>query len=112
VSELTGFPFVPGAARIYRIAPGGGAPAIFASGFTMLSDIAFASDCTKYALEYDSNGLLQPGSQGALWKVNADGSRLLVHSGSDLVNPTGLAIRDATSTSPSSATAAVWAGSC
>jgi glucose/arabinose dehydrogenase len=93
VSELTGFPFVPGAARIYRIAPGG-SPTIFATGFTMLSDIAFAADGTLYALEYDSNGLLAPGDQGALWKVNADGSRTLVYAGSDLVNPTGLAIRD------------------
>jgi len=93
VSELTGFPFVAGAARIYRIAPGG-AVSIFATGFTMLSDIAFASDGSLYALEYDSNGLLAPGSQGALWKVNADGSRTLVYAGNDLVNPTGLAIRD------------------
>jgi len=94
VSELTGFPFVPGAARIYRIAPGGGAPTIFATGFTMLSDIAFDASGTLYALEYDSNGLLAPGSQGALWKVNADASRTLIYTGSDLVNPTGLAIRD------------------
>jgi len=94
VSELTGFPFVSGAARIYSIAPGGGAPTIFATGFTMLSDIAFDASGTLYALEYDSNGLLAPGSQGALWKVNADGSRTLIYTGSDLVNPTGLAIRD------------------
>jgi sugar lactone lactonase YvrE len=95
VSELTGFPFVPGAARIYRIAPGG-TPTILATGFTMLSDLAFAADGTLYALEYDSNGLLVPGDQGALWKVNADGSRTLVYTDSNLVNPTGLAIRDGT----------------
>ena len=93
VSELTGFPFIPGAARIYRIAPGG-TPTVFATGFTMLSDLAFAADGTLYALEYDSNGLLAPGDQGALWKVNVDGSRTLVYAGSDLVDPTGLAIRD------------------
>ena len=90
VSELTGFPFVPGAARIYRIAPGG-TPTIFATGFTMLSDIAFGADGSLYALEYDSNGLLAPGSGGALWKVASDGSRSLVFN-DGLVSPTGLAI--------------------
>ena len=91
VSELTGFPFVPGAARIYRIAPGGGAPTIFAAGFTMLTDIAFGADGSLYALEYDSNGLLAPGGGGALWKVAADGTRSLVFS-DGLESPTGLAI--------------------
>ena len=91
VSELTGFPFVAGAARIYRVPSGGGAPTVFATGFTMLTDIAFGSDGSLYALEYDSNGLLAPGSGGALWKVGADGSRSLVFS-DGLVSPTGLAI--------------------
>jgi len=91
VSELTGFPFVPGAARIYRIAPGGGAPTIFAAGFTMLTDVAFGADGSLYALEYDSNGLLAPGGGGALWKVAADGTRSLVFS-DGLESPTGLAI--------------------
>ena len=91
VSELTGFPFVAGAARIYRVPSGGGAPTVFATGFTMLTDIAFGADGSLYALEYDSNGLLAPGSGGALWKVAADGSRSLVFS-DGLVSPTGLAI--------------------
>ena len=90
VGELTGFPFIPGAARIYRIAPGG-APTIYASGFTMITDLAFAADGSLYALEYDSNGLLNPGSGGALWKVAADGSRSLVFS-DGLADATGLAI--------------------
>jgi sugar lactone lactonase YvrE len=94
VGELTGFPFVPGSARISRIAPGE-APTVFATGFTMISDLAFGADGSLYALEYDSNGLLAPGSEGALWRVAADGSRSLVYGGDGLVNPTGLAIGDA-----------------
>jgi sugar lactone lactonase YvrE len=90
VGELTGFPFVPGAARIYRIEPGG-APTVYASGFTMLTDLGFGADGSLYALEYDSNGLLNPGDQGALWKVAGDGSRSLVFD-DGLVHPTGLAI--------------------
>ena len=52
---------------------------------------AFAADGSLYALEYDSNGLLNPGSGGALWKVAADGSRSLVFS-DGLADATGLAI--------------------
>jgi sugar lactone lactonase YvrE len=90
VGELTGFPFIPGAARIYRIAPGG-TPTIHATGFTMITDLAFGADGSLYALEYDSNGLHNPGSAGALWKVAGDGSRSLVFN-DGLVNATGLAI--------------------
>lgn len=50
--ELTGFPFPVGEARIYRIEPGF-APTIFATGFTMISDLAFGADGSLYALEYD-----------------------------------------------------------
>ena len=57
----------------------------------MLSDIAFGADGSLYALEYDSNGRLAPGSGGALWKVASDGSRSLVFN-DGLVSPTGLAI--------------------
>lgn len=89
VGELTGFPFVPGAARIYRIVPGG-EPTIYATGFTMLTDLAFSADGSLYALEFDTNGLLSPGDGGALWKLAADGTRSLVTD--MLVNPTGLAI--------------------
>ena len=90
VGELTGFPFVPGAARVFRIAPGS-APAVFASGFTNITDLAFGADGSLYVLEFDSNGLLNPGNAGALWRVAPDGSRSLVFS-DGLVQPTGLAI--------------------
>ena len=89
VGELTGVPFPPGAAQIYRIAPGA-APAVFATGFTMISDLAFGLNGLLYALEYDSNGLTNPGSAGALWQVLGDGSRSLIFG--DLTNPTGLAV--------------------
>jgi hypothetical protein len=89
VAELTGAPFVPGAARIYRIAPGG-MQTVFATGFTMITDLVFGLDGSLYALEYDSNGLLNPGSTGALWQVLENGSRSLISA--DLINPTGVAI--------------------
>lgn len=90
VGELTGFPFVPGASRIHRIAPGGSSE-VFATGFTQVTDLAFAPDGNLYVLEFDSNGLLNPGDGGALWRLASDGSRSLVFS-DGLVQPTGLEI--------------------
>ena len=90
VGELTGFPFPAGAARVHRVEEDG-SQSVFASGFTMVVDIAFSPTGELYVLEYDSNGLLAPGSEGRLWQVAADGSRSLVWS-DGLVQPTGLAI--------------------
>jgi hypothetical protein len=90
VGQLTGAPFLPGAAEIYRVPSGGGAPTVFAAGFTMIGDLTFGADGSLYALEYDSNGLLNPGVNGALWKLAPDGSRSLISA--ELTNPTGVAI--------------------
>lgn len=90
VGELTGFPFTPGAARVHRVTSDGTA-SVFASGFTMVSDLAFGAGGQLYVLEYDSNGLLAPGSQGRLWQVHADGSKSVLWT-DGLANATGLAI--------------------
>jgi hypothetical protein len=34
VGQLTGFPFIPGAANVFRVPAGGGAPTPFLTGFT------------------------------------------------------------------------------
>ena len=90
VGELTGVPFAPGSAQVYRIAPGG-SPTVCRTGFTNISDIAFGSDGSLYVLELDSNGLAAPGSNGALIRVAPDGTRTTLLS-QGLVAPTGLAI--------------------
>lgn len=91
VGELTGFPFVPGAAQVWRVNAAGGAPQVYATGFTQISDLAFGKDGALYVLEFDSNGLTTPGSAGALWRVAADGSRSKVFA-DGLVHPTGLEV--------------------
>ena len=73
-SQLTGFPFQPGAANIWRVVPGQ-APTVYASGLTNLTDLAFTNDGSLYAVEIAANGLLngpdrraredQPGQQPA-----------------------------------------------
>jgi hypothetical protein len=85
VGELTGAPFVPGTANVYRI---GKTPL---TGFSFVVDITFGPDGSLYVLEFASgSGLSGPGN---LWRVNPatpTGTRTLVTSG--LVAPTSVTI--------------------
>jgi hypothetical protein len=75
VSQLTGFPFPVGGAKIFRVSPKGGEPVPVAGGFTMIMDLAFAKDGTLYVLEIDSNNLLNAGDEGAIWAIPRKGPR-------------------------------------
>lgn len=90
VSELTGFPFVPGAARIHRVVPGSD-PEVYAEGFTNVTDLAFGHDGSLYVLEIATNGLLSGDETGALKRIAPDGLVETVVS-EGLVAPTGLAV--------------------
>jgi hypothetical protein len=93
VSQLTGFPFPVGGARIYRVDPRTGAQEVFASGFTNLMDLAFGRDGTLYALEIDHNSLLRPGDEGALFTVSRKGEKRRIDlPAGTLPFPGGLAI--------------------
>ena len=78
VGQLTGFPFPPGGANVFRVVPGE-APEVYADGFTNIIDIAFDKKGRLYVLEISSEGLLNvPDGQlptGRLVRVNKDGSR-------------------------------------
>lgn len=89
VGQLTGFPFVPGSANIFAF--DGESLSIVGTGFTHIIDLALANDGTMFVLEHDSNGLLAPGSEGALYAFDpVTGQRsLLLNTGLDA--PTGLA---------------------
>jgi hypothetical protein len=107
VSELTGFPFAKGAARIWRIEPGSvdavcdaahpnAACSSVATGFSSVIDLTFSSDGTMYVLELAKNGLagaLVLGNEfppiGALWAVK-NGVRTLISD--TLVAPGGVTV--------------------
>ena len=89
-SQLTGFPFQPGAANIWRVVPGH-APTVYASGLTNLTDLAFTNDGSLYAVEIAANGLLN-GPIGALVKINPGSSHHETIAG-DLFAPYGVALR-------------------
>ena len=89
VSQLTGFPFPIGGAKVWRVVPGE-EPTVFADGFTNIMDIAFGPGGALYVLEIATNSLLgDPG--GAVWKVNPNGTHTLI-LGEPLFFPGGMAI--------------------
>jgi len=83
VGQLTGFPFPPGGANVFRVVPGH-KPKVFAGGFTNIIDIAFDRRGRLYVLEIATNGLLSAGENelpvGRLVRVNRDGSRTTLAS--------------------------------
>ena len=89
VGELTGVPFAPHSARVWRVVPGG-KPTVYASGFTNISDLAFAGR-NLLVLELSTKGLLAGRSPGALIRVGPGGARKVIAS-DGLLYPTGLAV--------------------
>jgi len=94
VGQLTGFPFPPGGAAIYRVPPQGGTPEAVATGFTNVIDLAFDPAGTLYVLQI-GNGFAGPGgpplkAPGQLIRVNPDGTRTVVYD--QLFYPGGVAI--------------------
>jgi hypothetical protein len=89
VGELTGAPFTPGSARVWRVVPGR-RPTLYAAGFTTISDLAFLGR-DLLVLELSGKGLLDRGSPGALVRVTPQGKQtVLARAG--LHYPTGLAV--------------------
>ena len=105
VGQLTGFPFPPGGASVFRVVPGK-APTVFAGGFTNIIDIAFDKRGRLYVLEIATNGLLSAGENelpvGRLVRVNRDGSRTTLAS-EGLNAPGGSSSGTAPPTSPTTA---------
>jgi hypothetical protein len=91
VGELTGFPFLAGTARVWRVKPGH-KPTVYASGFTNIIDLAFGPDRKLYVLEIAKKGLLSGDQTGALIRVDGHGKKKEILS-RGLRAPGGLAIR-------------------
>jgi hypothetical protein len=94
VSELTGFPFEKGAAKIYRIKPGH-KPTVYANHLTNVTSIAFGKDGKLYAVQIANDGL-QSGPTGSLWRVASKKSgKKHKNLTGDLFAPYGVAIKGA-----------------
>jgi hypothetical protein len=95
VGQLTGFPFPVGAANIYRVPAGGGAPQVVASGFTHIVDLTFGPDGSLYVVEIAKNGLLAAFNTGdwtgALIRIAPNGTQTELVPGV-LTAPGGVAV--------------------
>ncbi|WP_436501036.1 ScyD/ScyE family protein [Actinokineospora sp. HUAS TT18] len=90
VGELTGFPFVPGMARVWRVTAH--SAKVVASGFTNIVDLGFHRG-KLYVLEIATNGLLSGDTTGALIRVGKNGEQTTIMS-DGLFLPGGLTFRD------------------
>ena len=90
VGQLTGGPFIPGAANVWRVAPGGD-PEVYAEGFTNILDLDFAADGSLYVLEMFTRGINSGDPTGAVTRIDPDGSRTVV-AREGLITPTGLTV--------------------
>jgi hypothetical protein len=90
VGELTGVPFIPGIANVWRVVPGQ-TPQVYCSGFSFIIDIAFDESGNLYVLE-NASGLGGPfkSTPGQLLRVGSDCSKTPVATG--LPAPTSVAI--------------------
>lgn len=88
VSQLTGFPFTPGAANVFEVSLDG-TVTVVEDGFTNVVDIAFGPDGSLYVVEIASAGLLA-GPFGSVIKVAPDGTRTVVAD--NLFAPGGVAV--------------------
>ena len=89
IGQLTGFPFVQGLAKIYRLLPGHD-PVVHCGGFKAIMDLAFGPDGSLYVVENATGGLFFAPGTGQLSRVAPDCSRTTVLSGLD--RPTAVAI--------------------
>lgn len=92
VGQLTGAPFVPGLAKIYRVIPGQVQPVVHCPGFKMIIDLAFEASGSLLVVEHATGGLFFPPSSGRLSRVAPDCSRTVLLSGLD--RPTSVAVGD------------------
>ena len=91
ISQLTGFPFPEGEAKIYRVGSDG-QPTVYADGFTQLTDLTFDTEGNLYALQYANQPLWKGNLDGSVIKISPDGTRTTILSGNGLKSPTALTI--------------------
>jgi sugar lactone lactonase YvrE len=89
VSTLSGVPFTPGSAVVYRVVPGA-APSIYAANLTQITDLAFGPDGSLYVLQHASGPFFS--GPGSIVRIAPDGSRTTVDTQGRLNHPAGLVV--------------------
>jgi sugar lactone lactonase YvrE len=91
VGLLTGVPFAPGAASVYRVVPGE-APTEFVGGFKAITDLAFDDDGNLYVLEHSTGGPFFSPNTGKLTRVAPPPALTKAEVRSGLNRPTSVAV--------------------
>ena len=97
VRFLTGFPFVPGNARVLAVNPGAGTTEPFIFGLTSVTDILWRprndGQYAFYVTEFSQNQSATPAPPGRLLRYDSSGQHVVVPV---LITPVSLAYDDAT----------------
>jgi hypothetical protein len=90
VSQLSGVPFTPGSALVYRVTPDG-SKSVYAAGLTQVTDIAFGPDGSLYVLQHATTLFL--GGLGSIVRIPpGGGAPTTVDTQGKLNHPAGLVI--------------------
>jgi len=89
VSNLSGVPFTPGSARVWRVLPDG-SKTIYADGLTQVTDIAFGPDGSLYVLQHAAAPFF--GGPGSIVRIAPDGARTIVDTQGRLSHSAGLVV--------------------
>jgi hypothetical protein len=89
VSNLSGVPFTPGSARVWRVLPDG-SKTIYADGLTQITDIAFGPDGSLYVLQHATAPFFA--GPGSIIRIAPDGTRSTIDTQGRLNRPAGLAV--------------------
>jgi hypothetical protein len=89
VSQLSGVPFTPGSALVYRVAADG-SKSVYAAGLTQVTDLAFGPDGSLYVLQHATTQFL--GGPGSIVRIAPGGARTTVDTQGRLNHPAGLVV--------------------
>jgi hypothetical protein len=89
VSTLSGVPFTPGSAIVYRVVPGA-TPVPYAANLTQLTDLAFGPDGALYVLQHGTGPFFS--GPGSIVRIAPDGSRTTIDTQGQLNHPAGLVV--------------------
>jgi hypothetical protein len=89
VSTLSGAPFTPGTAVVYRVVPGT-APVPYATDLTQITDLAFGPGGSLYVLQHGSGPFFS--GLGSIVRIAPNGSRTTIDTQGRLSHPAGLVV--------------------
>jgi hypothetical protein len=89
VSNLSGVPFTPGSALVWRVLPDG-TKTVYAGGLTQVTDLAFGPDGSLYVLQHAAAPFF--GGPGSIVRIAPGGARTTVDTQGRLNHPAGLVV--------------------